>query len=229
VDFRVGSEDRLAMLEAQEHRRFLKTHLPVEALGIDPSLRYIYLARDGRDAVWSYHNHFMTLKADRLAAINDAPGRVGPPLERPPESVLDFYRIWFERDGHPYWPFWDHLRGWWAIRDRPEVLLLHFEELRRDLPGSVRRIASFLGIPPDEARLPAILEHCSFDWMKAHAARVAPGRGVGWEDGGASFIHKGTNGRWRDVLPPEDCAAYEARALAELGPDCARWLATGER
>lgn len=229
LDFRVGAATRLAMLEAQTHRRFVKTHLPVEALGIDPKARYIYLARDGRDAIWSFHNHFFNLKPERLAAINDAPGRVGPPLERPPESIRDYYLEWFERDGYPFWPFWAHVRGWWAVRDLPNVMLLHFNDLKRDLPGTIRRIAAFLDIPVQEACFDTILEHCSFQWMKVHAPLVTPGGGVGWGDGGATFINKGTNGRWHDVLTPEDCAAYQARALAELGPDCARWLETGDR
>ena len=228
VDFRLGAADRLALLEGQTHRRFLKTHLPVDALGISPMAKYIYLGRDGRDALWSYHNHFRTLRAERLATINDAPGRLGPPLERPPVSVREYFRAWLEQDGYPFWPFWSHVRGWWAIRRLPNVELLHFNALKRDLAGSIRSIAAFLDIPINEASFPAILEHCSFDWMKAHASLVTPGSGVGWEDGGASFIHKGTNGRWRDLLTEEDCAEYEARALAELGTDCAQWLKTGE-
>ena len=42
------------------------------------------------------------------------------------------------------------------------------------------------------------------------------------------FINKGVNGRWREVLTAEESAEYERRAVAELGADCARWLATGE-
>jgi aryl sulfotransferase len=49
-----------------------------------------------------------------------------------------------------------------------------------------------------------------------------------WEGGGASFINKGTNNRWRDILPEADVRAYESRAERELGSDCAHWLATGE-
>jgi aryl sulfotransferase len=64
--------------------------------------------------------------------------------------------------------------------------------------------------------------------MKAHAAASAPLGGVFWEGGASSFINKGTNGRWRDLLTRDDIAAYEARAVKELGPDCAHWLATGE-
>ena len=35
-------------------------------------------------------------------------------------------------------------------------------------------------------------------------------------------------GRWAETLTPEEAAAYEDRAVQELGPECARWLATGE-
>jgi aryl sulfotransferase len=64
--------------------------------------------------------------------------------------------------------------------------------------------------------------------MKAHAENVSPLGGAIFEGGAKSFIHKGVNGRWRDVLSAEDIAAYERRALAELGPDCAKWLAEGQ-
>jgi aryl sulfotransferase len=47
-------------------------------------------------------------------------------------------------------------------------------------------------------------------------------------DGGAKVsVNKGVNGRWRDTLAQEDSEAYEARARAELGADCAHWLTTG--
>ena len=52
--------------------------------------------------------------------------------------------------------------------------------------------------------------------------------GAIFEGGATTFINKGVNGRWRDVLSGDEIAAYEAKALAELGPECAHWLATGE-
>jgi aryl sulfotransferase len=63
--------------------------------------------------------------------------------------------------------------------------------------------------------------------MKAHAERHAPHRGRLFEGGAQAFIHKGTNGRWRDVLRAEDCRRYEAAAQEHLGSRCARWLAEG--
>jgi len=65
--------------------------------------------------------------------------------------------------------------------------------------------------------------------MKANATRSVPLGGIFWAGGAQSFIHKGTNGRWRDVLTAEDCARYESLARSQLGTECAHWLATGER
>ena len=227
VDLRIMPPEAIAGLEMQTHRRVVKTHLPVDALVMSPKARYIYVGRDGRDAVWSLYNHHANANENWYGALNNTPGRVGPPIEPPPDSIHEYYRQWFEGDGYPFWSFWENVRSWWAIRNLPNVKLLHFNEMKADLAGSIRSIAAFLDIPVDEAAFPAIVEHCGFDYMKSHAETVAPLGGAMWNGGAATFINKGTNNRWRDTLKPEDIAAYEARALKELGPECARWLAAG--
>ena len=230
VDLRVPPKEiKLPAIEAQGHRRFLKTHLPVDALVFSPRAKYVYIGRDGRDVVWSMYNHHANANQTWYDMLNDTPGRVGPPIGKPPESIRQYFLDWIDRDGHPFWPFWENIRSWWAIRNLPNVLLIHFDALKRDMPGEIRRIARFLDIPVDESRFPAIVEHCGFDYMKAHAAKSAPLGGVFWDGGAATFINKGTNGRWKDTLTPGDRARYEAVALEELGEDCARWLATGEQ
>jgi aryl sulfotransferase len=230
LDLRVPPKAvKLPVVEAQTHRRFLKTHLPVEALRFSPKVKYLYIGRDGRDVIWSMYNHHANANDAWYAALNDTPGRVGPPIGRPPESIRQYFLEWLERDGYPFWSFWDNIRSWWAIRDLPNVMLLHFAELKADLPAAIRRIAGFLDIAIDERQWPAILEHCGFAWMKAHAGGCAPLGGALWEGGAGTFIHKGTNGRWRDQLTAEDCGRYEETAVRELGEACARWLATGER
>src|SRR5262245_5132269 len=50
-------EDMCQLLESQTHRRFLKTHLPATALPYREDMKYLFIGRDGRDAVWSWHNH----------------------------------------------------------------------------------------------------------------------------------------------------------------------------
>ena len=228
LDLRVPPKaEKLPAVEAQTHRRFLKTHLPVDALVFSPGAKYVYIGRDGRDVVWSLYNHHANANDHWYEVLNDTPGRVGPPIERPPADIRVYWRAWMDRDGHPFWPFWENIRSWWEIRDLPNVMLLHFSELKRDMPGTMRRIAAFLGIPVDESRWDAIVEYCSFDWMKKHGSRSVPRGGAFWEGGSETFIHRGVNGRWRDTLTPAESAEYEARAVAELGAECAGWLSTG--
>ena len=110
----------------------------------------------------------------------------------------------------------------------PNVMFVHFADLKADMPGQIRRIAEFLELPINEDKWQDILLHCSFDFMKKHATRSTPLGGAFWDDGAKVFVNKGVNGRWTEILPSADSERYEQRALEELGPDCARWIATGK-
>lgn len=230
MDLRVPpKEEKLAAVEAQGHRRFLKTHLPVDALVFSPEAKYIYIGRDGRDVVWSLWNHHANANAMWYAALNDTPGRVGPPIEPPPEDIRTYFLDWLQGDGFPFWPFWENVRSWWDVRHLPNVLMLHFADLKADMEGEIRRIAEFIGTDIDPAHWDAILRHCSFDYMKAHATASVPLGGAFWDGGAETFVHRGVNGRWGAVLTEQDSATYEQRAREELGPDCAEWLKHGNR
>ena len=228
IDLRVPPKDiKLGAVEAQTHRRFVKTHLPVDALVFSPRAKYIYVARDGRDVLWSMYNHHINANDAWYQALNDTPGRVGPPIARPPESIAEYYRDWLDHNGHPFWPFWENIRSWWAIRDLPNVHLVHFANLKSNLEAEARGIAGFLGIAGERLDWERIVEHCGFDYMKRHALGTVPLGGAFWEGGAQTFINKGTNGRWREVLTSADCERYERVAVEELGADCAGWLLDG--
>ena len=107
LDLRVPPKPvKLAALEAQTHRRFVKTHLPVDALVYSPKAKYLFVGRDGRDVVWSLYNHHANANALWYQVLNDTPGRVGPPIEPPAGDVVEYFRTWLERDGWPFWSFW---------------------------------------------------------------------------------------------------------------------------
>lgn len=220
--------ERLAVLEAQDHRRFMKSHLPVDTIVFSPQAKYIYIGRDGRDVLWSLYNHHRNMKPDALAGIDSVPERTGPPLGRAPSSVLQYFRDWVAKDGYPWWPYWEHILSWWQIRDLPNVMLLHFSNLKQDMPGEIRGIATFLEVGIDERKWNEILEHCSFDYMKTHAAQSVPFAGDIFEGGAQTFMHKGVNGRWKDLLTSEDIEKYEQTTEENLGVECAYWLSTGK-
>ena len=226
VDLRVPPKEvKLPLLEAQTHRRFMKTHLPVDATRFCPQAKYLYIGRDGRDVVWSMYNHHANANQTWYDALNNTPGRVGPPIEPPPDTIRQYWREWLDRDGYPFWPFWDNVRSWWAVRDLPNVKFVHFANLKHDMAREIRAIATFLDIPIKESRWESILEHCSFEWMKKNATKSVPLGGAFWDAGAEVFINKGVNGRWTDTLTPEEVAEYEARSRTELGDACAHWLA----
>ena len=215
------------MVEAQSHRRFMKTHLPVDALVFSPKAKYLYIGRDGRDVLWSLYNHHLNFKKEVIQSIDDVPWRIGPPLGNAPTSVFQYYRDWLSEDGYPWWPYWEHILSWWNIRGLPNVMLLHFADLKADMPAEIRRIAAFLGIAIDESKWETILRHCSFEYMKEHAAQSVPFAGNLWEGGAQSFMHKGSNGRWMDILSSQDIEQYERTAIEQLGEECAKWLSIG--
>jgi len=74
--------------------------------------------------------------------------------------------------------------------------MVHYANLKRDLPGEIRRIAAFLEIPIDEAMFPTIVEHCTFEYMQADKTIETTKQ----QSFKGAFFNKGVNGRWRDLL-----------------------------
>lgn len=100
LDLRVPLKDvQLPAVEAQAHRRFLKTHLPVDALVYSPRAKYLYVGRDGRDVVWSLYNHHARANQLWYDLLNGTPGRVGPPIGRPIADVRQYFLEWLDGDG----------------------------------------------------------------------------------------------------------------------------------
>lgn len=226
-DLRIMPPEAREAVAAQTHRRVVKTHLPADALVMSPKAKYLYVGRDGRDVIWSMYNHHSSFKPHVYELFN-GPGLVGEALPPPDPDIRRYFRTWLERDGYPFWSFWENTASWWALRDEANVRLVHFARLKADLEGEMRAIADFLEIELTQAEWTSAVEHCSFDYMKANADLYAPLGGDPWEGGGATFINKGTNGRWKDALSPEESLAYERMVVDKLGADCARWLKTGE-
>ena len=221
--------DMAAMLEAQTERRVMKTHAPFESVPFSPEVKYLYIGRDGRDVLWSFYNHLTSFTDVTIERMNAQDGP-WPAYTRLEIGVRELYLHWLETDQIPgsdtSSSFWDHVRGWWDQRQRPNVLLLHYASLIADRAGEMRRLARFLDIAVDEGRLPAMVARCQIDYMRDQAGGTPHYRA--FKDGAANFFNQGINGRWRDVLSPEEIALCDAVAGRRLPAACAHWLKTGE-
>jgi len=234
--FMIPLDAMIPMLEAQTHRRAVKSHLPFDALPIYDELRYIHTARGGLDACFSFHNHFLNFTPEaigNIARIAEADGEANTMPPPTPEDPREFFLSWITPGGVSGAPgadaFFDIERSYWSERKRENLLMVHYNDLKADLSGEMKRIAAFLGIETPAELWPQLVEAATFEKMKNEGAALLPGIEMAFKGGHQSFLNKGTNGRWKGVLTPDDVARYRQRAAAELSPGLNDWLEHGRR
>jgi len=221
-------------LRAQQHRRFIKTHLPLDGMRYEPTVKYLYVTRDGRDVFMSLWNHYSNFTEAAYRSMNSIPGRVGDEFPRAPEDIHECWRRWVtdswfaqEVGGWPYWSHLSNVQSWWDYRHLPNIKLVHYNDLLATPQQTVRGIAHYLEIDVPDSAWPRIIEAISFKEMKAKGDMYVPNGGVSWKGGADTFMNSGTNGRWREVLSEAELAQYDAAVERGLTPDCAQWLAMG--
>jgi aryl sulfotransferase len=226
-------DDVVARIEAQRHRRFLKSHLPVDALPFDEAVRYVVVGRDTRDVFMSLWNHYRNY-TELMYEMTGAGDPPGGPLPRCPDDLRWLWSQWitrgsfeWESDGWPFWSHHYHATAWWEWRHLENVLLVHYNDLLTDLEGEMRRVADHVGIAVSEEAWPELVEAARFETMKGDAGRIL-GPMDRFAGGTNAFLYKGSNGRWREALTADDLALYEA-AAARLDPALRAWLEGGRR
>lgn len=186
-------EESALPIEGLPNPRVFKSHLPFWA--VPKGGKMIYVTRDGQDVANSFFHHMQTVKLYKgsFDQFFDAflAGRVP-------------YRSWFA-----------HLAGWSKARSRPDVLVVHYEDMLADLEREVRRIAAFCGIPIDETQMPRILERCSFAYMKTQEDKLDVGTYerhlqamISARQTDVMFIREGKKGKGRDRLSEAQRARY---------------------
>lgn len=224
----VPREEVYARLEKQQHRRFIKTHTPLDGIPLDPRATYLVVARNPLDMAVSLFHQGDNLNRDRIAELLGDPAPSGEPAAQP-RPLHDSLVDWINRDTAPAddldslpGVMW-HLTDAWRRRDEPNVVLMHYTDLTNDLEGEMRRLAGRLAVDVPEDRWPVLVEAASFAQMRARADRLAPDPAGIMKDRNA-FFRRGTSGAGRELLTPEEFARYESRA-AELAPqDLLAWL-----
>ena len=232
-------EDR-ETLEAQTHRRGVKSHLPLDALPIFEGVKYIHVARDGRDACLSMHNHMLGIVPEfigRAAAAAAADPRMPPLTPRvTPQDPQEWCANWIaqaERDGAEAYgedlPFFEFENTYWRERAQPWLLMVHYNDLKADLAGEMRRISEFLEIDTPEPVLAQLAQAASFSSMKAQGEEILPNLRKAFDHGAERFLNKGYNGRWREVISEADLARYDALVKRKFSPALANWIENGRR
>jgi hypothetical protein len=221
----VPRDEVVARLAAQTHRRFIKTHTPLDGLPLDPRATYIVVARHPLDMAVSLFHHSANLDRRRIAELTGTAGwgeRVAPPV---PDALLG----WIDRNPAPAdeldslpGVMW-HLSDAWRRRHDPNVLLVHYADLSADLAGEMRRIAGRLGETVTEDAWPELVDAAGFTRMRDRAAELAPDPVGVLKDRGA-FFRSGRSGTGREVLTDEQYERYLARVAGMAPADLLEWL-----
>jgi aryl sulfotransferase len=222
------------MAEGLTTRRYLKSHLPYEALPVYEGVKFIHTARDGRDSALSFHNHLRGFQSHMLGVITGVsegdPKFRGQPMPQTPEDPGDYFHGWLADGGavgDPGASYWDMERSYWAARTQPDMLLVHYNDLKADRAGEIARIAGFLEIDLPAGVMAQIVAAAGFDEMKKNGAALLPGFENVWVNGADTFLNKGTNGRWKGTYADADLAAYASKVALEFTPGLAAWLEGG--
>lgn len=128
-------------------------------------MSYIVVGRDPRDTALSWDNHFANLDFDVMMALRQS--AVGlhdlaevMPQEPPDPSASERDRFWlWMEDPTPAGlaATLHHLSTFFAVRSEPNVILLHYSDLKEDLEGQMRRLAARLGIEVPAERWPELV------------------------------------------------------------------------
>jgi aryl sulfotransferase len=233
AQFLMPLDEVLKKIESQAHRRILFTHLPFDAMPIYDEVQYIHVARDGRDACMSLLNHLSNMTTghfDRIAGDRSDGGAVERALKESPREAREFFLYWNEAGAggidRADW-FFEIERSYWSERQRSNLLLVHFNDLKANLSGEMRHIAAFLGSPVNETIWPNLVEAATFDSMKRNGAQILAKLQPLFRGGHETFLHKGTNERWRDALTEADLELYDEHAHSALSPGLFNWLRNG--
>jgi aryl sulfotransferase len=211
-----------APLVGPGRHRIIKTHMPAQLIRHSDAARYVYVTRH---------------PVSCFASCLDFVYLLGGPLTPTRENLLRWYcsddMLWGS------WP--DHVESWWRRSEAHDnVLFVHYEALKRDLPGQVRRIAGFLDCPLDEAQVDRVAHKASFEYMREHEHQFemfAPNV-FSVSTPKVRFMQAGTLHRHQDTTPAERAyinafcrqrLAGRHYPLARFYPDVAEAAAGAEK
>lgn len=223
----IPREEIYARLSAQGHRRFVKTHTPLDGIPLDPMATYIVVGRHPLDMLVSLYHQGDNIDRARVRQLT---GQPEPDRPRPARrSVHESLLRWIDRDASPQQEMdslpgvlW-HLSDAWARRHEPNIVLVHYDDLSADLEGEMRRLAELLEITVPDELWADLVQAATFEQMRAAAVRLGPDPAGVLKDR-AAFFRRGTSGAGREVLTSDELARYHARVARLAAPDLLAWL-----
>lgn len=195
--------DRTVLDASPTGLRVIKTHFEFTKVPYTDDARYIYILRDPKDAfVSSYHF---------IREVYFGP--IMPPVD-----------VWLRLYCSDDFPFdWaEHVHSYWQNRNRPNFLILTYEDMKADASASIARIAQFMSVDMSPAELETVADRSGFSYMKAIGSKFSPPAMTPLAEHERTMIRRGESGGSSELLSAaqqlaiDDCMRHR---LAKLGSD----------
>jgi hypothetical protein len=196
----VALRDTTAREAAPTGLRVIKTHLATEYVPYDERATYVTVIRDPKEVVVSGY-YF-------LGGILGVLGHI---------TIDDWFELFMEPDALARnWAV--HTASFWAWRDRPNVVVLSYGELKREPGRWIERVAGAMGVKLSQEELAQVVERASFTWMKEHESQFDPPSSPFATSGAkkGSMIRSGRTGGSDELLSLAQQAAIDRRCQVEL-------------
>ncbi|XP_011684337.1 PREDICTED: sulfotransferase 1C4-like [Wasmannia auropunctata] len=172
-------------VQNQPSPRFIKSHIPIDLLPtvINSGCKIVYVARNPRDVVVSWYNFQKDIKIFEFQGS----------FERFCNNFMD--------DNTHYSPYWKHVKEAWAIRDKANMLFLFYEDLIKDLPGTIKKIAAFFGKAYSDEQIAKLAEHLKIENFRKNPMvnQPSPSSTMNPE----AFIRQGQVNSWKEMFTSE--------------------------
>jgi aryl sulfotransferase len=239
LDMLIHSDDEVfGILDEQDHRRFIKSHTPLDGIPLRSTMTYIAVMRHPLDVALSDRDHAENMRIERALELRNA--AVGEPdlgdfvREKAPDDPAEYLRWFIDNDEPPsgsgpygLQDYCQQMLTYWDAREASNVHLFHYADMWADLDGQMRRVAEALGVPVDETRWPTFVEGATLSSMRARAADTAPNAHQGLWESPEKFFRAGGTRDWASLLTAAEIAHFKDR-MHELAGDAASWALEGQ-
>jgi len=206
--------------------RIFKSHFsPQETGGVIPikklaqrNVKVLAMSRNGLDVAASIVPFFDNHSEDFRKMWGGFPEKSSGDLAKDADVNMK-YMLPGGLLGHLYFKY---VKEWWSLRDEPNVLLLHYTDVKKDLSSTVKKVAEFVGVELTPEEHSKVVEKCTFAYMKERAREFdyelplnTNFKGKVMKPG--TLIHKGTNGAGKVTFNQEQQAIWKDAEEKEFG------------